>query len=146
MYRPYSRANTLLRALIVASIAASWPAMLVLPMLLLAPSLILIPLIAFAIAFGLGLVLGLPLYLVLEQRGLANGWLAALAGIGIGIVPALILTLISYFQISPEFRPQHDVAGWLAQASGLLWIFGFLGLCGGSAFFAVASGAGPAEG
>jgi hypothetical protein len=94
-----------------------------------------------AIAFAHGLVLGLPLYLVLERRGLANWWLAASVGICIGTVPVLIFTAIDYFQTPSDLYS----AGWLTQVSGALWLFGFLGLCGGLTFYALISSDRAAE-
>lgn len=140
MYRPWSRSGTLLKALSAASIAASWPGLLALPAAFYAPGLLLVPLATFAIAFGHGAVLGLPLYLALRRRGWANGWLAALAGACIGTMPILILTSLPDFDGS-----QANLADWPGEASGPLWLFGFLGLCGGLTFFAVASGDGAAD-
>ncbi|WP_025560699.1 hypothetical protein [Sphingomonas sp. UNC305MFCol5.2] len=141
MYRPYSRFGLLVKALAGASIAASWPGMLALTMAFYAPRLLLVPLTTFAIAFGHALVLGLPLYLLLDRRGWANGWLAALAGACIGMVPVLIFTTIDHFQ----YPSDRYAAGWLTQVSGALWLFGFLGLCGGLTFFAIVSGDRAAE-
>jgi len=141
MYRPYSRSGTILKGLAGASVAASWPGMLALPLAFTVPALILIPLMCFATAFAHGLVLGLPLYLFLERRGWANGWLAALGGACIGMVPALIFTAIDYLQ-----DPSSPNSGaWLSALSGLLTVFGFLGLCGGLSFFVIVSGGGVVE-
>lgn len=142
MYQPHSRRGTLLKALAGASIAASWPGMLALPFVFDAPGLLFVPLTSFAIAFAHGLVLGLPLYLVLKRRGSANWWLAAFAGTCIGTVPALTFTAIDYLQNPSNYQPHS--AGWTT-ASGALWMFGFLGLCGGLTFFVIASGDSEAE-
>lgn len=139
MYRPSSRRSILLKALVGASIAASWPGMLALLFMFYGPGFLLIPLICFAIAFAHGLVLGLPLYLALKRRGWANWWLAGLAGASIGAVPALIFTAIRYLQDPSDFQPRPYRADWLTEMSGALWMFGFLGLCGGLTFFALVS-------
>ena len=140
MYRPYSRFGILVKALTGASVAASWPGMLALPFAFYAPNLLLIPLIVFATAFGHGAVLGLPLYLVLKRRGWANGWLAALAGVCIGMMPVLLFMAIRYVYSPSDFQPRPYGADWLTEMRGALWMFGFLGLCGGLNFFAIVSG------
>lgn len=133
MYRPHLRRGTLLKALVGASIAASWPGMLALPFVFDAPGLLFVPLISFAIAFAHGLVLGLPLYLVLKRQGLANWWLVGLVGACVGTVPVLGFAALDYLQ-----TPSNPYsAGWLTQVRGALWFFGFLGLCGGLTFYAL---------
>lgn len=127
-----SRFGALLKALAGASIAASWPGLLAVPFMFSAPGVLLIPLMCFAIAFGHGLVLGLPLYLALERRGWANGWIAALIGTCVGMMSVLIFTTIDYLQ-----DPSAPYASWSPDLSGPLSFFGFLGLCGGLTFFAL---------
>jgi len=141
MYRPYSRSGTLLKGLAGAGVAASWPGMLALPLAFTVPALAFIPLMCFAIAFAHGLVLGLPLYLFLERRGWANGWLAAVAGACIGTVPVLIFAASTYSPVSTDLYS----VGWLSQVKGALGMFGFLGLCGGVTFFVIVSGSEAAE-
>ena len=85
--------------------------------------------IAFVVAWLHAIFFGLPLYLKLSRtRPLTEG-AAVGGGCAVGALPALLLTLL--FGIGTAGSD-----GWSA-APAIAFVFGFLGMLGGAAFWAV---------